>query len=89
MTVGELAIILAHVDPDLPVVIMGKHITYVSRHQRRHDPRSFPPFPKVHPPLVALDTIYGSAGWWEPAPPFVLTGPFRRRVELDEQLGRR
>lgn len=89
MTAGELAIILAHVDPDLPVVIMGRHISYVARQRRRVDPHPMKPFPMVYPPMVTLDTIYGRAGWWEPAPKFVLAGPFLRRAHLEEQLGLR
>lgn len=91
MTAGELAVILAHVDPDLPAIIHGRHIMIVTRNQRRHDPHHLPPYPDVHPATVQLGTMVAlrEVGWWEPAPPFLLHGPFLRRAHLEEQLGLR
>lgn len=90
MTAGELSLILAHVPPDLPVTIKGRHIVLVTRNQRRHDSHPLPPYPDVYPASVHLETMLAgrTVGWWEPEPPFALHGPFLRRVHLDEQLGR-
>lgn len=90
MTAGELALVLAHVDPDLPVTIKGRHIMTVDRTSRRLDPYPTTTYPRIHPAGVQLGTMVNleTVGWWKPAPPFTLTGAFRRRRQLDEQLGR-
>lgn len=91
MNAGQLAIILDHVAPDLPVIIRGRHIMTVTRSSRRYDSHDCPPYPNVIPASIDLGTMVAlrEAGWWEPAPPFQLHGAFRQRQHLYEQLGLR
>lgn len=96
MTVAELLIILAHVDPALEVTVHAPHglwhVDTVARSARRAEPL-------VHsgkvPPLVRLNggtmvsLVQRGALWYDPAPPFELHGSYLNRAHLDEQLGRR
>jgi len=86
MIVAELAIILEHVDPTLPIILGGDHrATHVYEVAHHHAGR-LRAYGFASPANLHIEGGYRATGWWEPECDFSLLGRFRRSAELERRL---